>query len=169
VAKEYLAKFTFGDDVTDAVAKTTGDHLKLGVHFREYVEKKMYPEATLANIYRKILKRIFPVKPEVFAAVCESDFRGRSLPDVDTMEYAPGRLFFEIIKKYKLDEAPTKPLVGGADIIQLAAELGIQIKPGPIFGDIIDEIEAMRDRGEIQERGEALNELKKIIERYKNT
>ena len=169
LVKEYLAQFTFGDYVTDAVAKITGDHLKLGVHFREYAEKKMYAEATLANIYRKILKRIFPVRPEVFAAVCESDFRGRSLPEVDTVEYAPGTLFFEIIQKYKLDEEPTKPLIGGSDIIELATELHLDIKPGPVFGDIIDEVEAMRDRGEVREREEALSELKKIVERFKNT
>jgi hypothetical protein len=109
------------------------------------------------NSTRKLLKRIHPVSWRILLAISESDYRGRTLPGVDTEPYIAGERMREAIRSAKLDEAPTKPLISGSDLIPLGVE------PGAKMGEIIKQVEAARDAGEISSRKDALEFIKKLV------
>lgn len=155
-AKELLAKWTFGQSALEAAVVSTREHLKPGMLLMQ-VEKRQTNAEQYVNSVRKLLKRIHPVSWRILLAIAEADYRGRALPDVETGLYPAGEYMTRIIREHKLDEAPTKPLIAGSDLLPLGVE------PGPAMGVIIKQIEKARDAGEIKTRDEALVLAKKLI------
>jgi tRNA nucleotidyltransferase (CCA-adding enzyme) len=154
--KSLLAKWTFGQTAMEAALASAKEHLKPGM-LSMTIDKGQVNEEQYTNSVRKLIKRIHPVSWRVLLAISEADYRGRTLPGVDTEPYAAGGRMRDVIEKYKLDEAPTKALISGSDLIPLGVE------PGPNMGEIIKQIEAARDAGEIKTREEALALANKLI------
>lgn len=154
--KSLLAKWAFGQTAMDAALASAKEHLKPGM-LSMTIEKGQMNEEQYVNSVRKLIKRIHPVSWRVLLAISEADYRGRTLPGVDTEPYVAGGRMRDVIEKYKLDEAPTKPLISGSDLIPLGVE------PGIGMGEIIKQIEVARDAGEIKSREEALALANKLI------
>lgn len=161
--KQLVARLSFGEEILDAAIAVARDHLKPGQHYREFMEKKSIDEKTYANIIRRLIKRIHPTSWQVLVACSESDFRGRTLPGVDTGVYKPGETMAKIIEKYKLDTIAQENLIRGKDIFALAEQLGIPVTAGPKFGQYIKQIEALRDSQKISTKQEALEELARYL------
>lgn len=165
IAKQLISRFSFGEHIATAGENMAAEHLKPGMLYTHLMKKELN-EKQYSNAVRKLLKRIHPISYRVLIAVSESDFRGRGLQGVDTDKYLQGELFTKIITENKLDQEPTKPLIGGQDIIEIAKELGKDIRPGKIFKEIILEVEELRDEDIIETREQAIIELKKIINKF---
>lgn len=106
-------------------------------------------EEKYVNAVRKLLKRIEPLPWHVYLAVSEADHLGRGLPDSRPQSYEAGELFAATAEKI-LTTAEHKPLILGRDL----EELGI--KPGPLMGRLLAEVERLRDEGKITTREQAL-------------
>lgn len=148
-AKQLLGRFMFGEDVERAAVAAARDHLKPGMLHRAW-EKEEMDDEQYANALRKWLKRSLPISWRVLLAASESDYRGRTLPGVQTGPYPAGEHAAKVIKERGLDKEAAKPLIQGRDLIALG------LKPGPVFSRIIDKIEHARDEGRIKTREEAL-------------
>jgi len=131
-------------------------HLSPGSLYYALERGELDPRAYV-NAVRKVLKRIHPVRWQVLLAACEGDWRGRAIPGVETLPYAPGLSFARAVESERLDESPPVPLVLGRDVLALG------VPPGPEVGRIIRDIEDARDRGEIVTRDEALDRLHRIV------
>ena len=162
-----LERMNFGEAAVHAAETIAAEHLKPGTLNRSHKKEPGTPgsldEKQYVNAVRKLLKRIHPVSWRVMAAASEADHRGRAIPGVDRNPYEAGLFFAEMVLKHRLDEAPVAALVRGADILDFAKELGIKIKPGPRFGELIKKVETARDAGEITTREEGLTLLKRLI------
>lgn len=154
--KLLLAKWTFGQAALEAALASAKEHLKPGM-LSMTVDKGQMNEEQYVNSVRKLLKRIHPISWRILLAIAESDYRGRTIPGVDTEPYLAGERMRQTIRTFKLDEAPTKPLISGSDLIPLG------VKPGPGMGEIIKKIETARDAGEIKTREEALEMATNIL------
>jgi tRNA nucleotidyltransferase (CCA-adding enzyme) len=157
-ARAVLSRLAFGDDAECAVLAIVRWHLSPGSLFYA-LERGELDERAYANAVRKVLKRIHPVRWQVLVAVCEADWRGRAIPGVDSMRFDPGLRFATAVENEKLGLAPPTPLVSGRDVLALG------VAPGPEVGRLMRAIEEARDRGEIGERGEALDLLRSLIEK----
>lgn len=157
-ARAVLSRMTFGEDTERAVLAIVRWHLSPGsLHYAR--ERGEMDERAYVNAVRKVLKRIHPVRWPVLIAACEGDWRGRGLPGVDELPFDPGRRFAEAVAAGGLDVAPEMPLVLGRDVLALG------VAPGPEVGRLIAEVEAARDRGEIERREEALDLLQELARR----
>ncbi|QQR61341.1 HD domain-containing protein [Candidatus Uhrbacteria bacterium] len=154
--KLLLAKWTFGQAALEAALASAKEHLKPGM-LSMTVDKGQMNEEQYVNSVRKLLKRIHPISWRILLAIAESDYRGRTIPGVDTEPYLAGERMRQTIRTFKLDEAPTKPLISGSDLIPLG------VKPGPGMGEIIKKVETARDAGEIKTREEALEMATNIL------
>ncbi|MCK9361473.1 HD domain-containing protein [Patescibacteria group bacterium] len=147
--ESFLARFAFGENISHAAIICAKEHLKPGMLMRQLVNKKELTEETYANAVRKLLKRIEPLPWRVYLAVSESDHLGRGLPDSRPQSYEAGDLFAKTVEKI-LNAAEHKPLLYGRDLEALG------IKPGPLMGRLIAEVERLRDEGIIKTREQAL-------------
>lgn len=155
-ARAFLGRLSFGEHVMRAVIAITRDHLKPGMLSKQ-LDQGTLTETSYSNAVRKLVKRIYPVSWRVFLAVCEADYRGRSIPGANTEPYSYGNRFSDAVKRHRLDDEPTKPLVQGRDIVALG------VPAGPRVGALIEDIERLRDEGTILTREEALAEAKRLI------
>lgn len=153
--RSLLARWTFGSDVEEAVVLIVKDHLKPGMLLRELETGRMNEEQYL-NAVRRLLKRVYPVDWRTFLAACESDWRGRGLPEVKEDYYPAGERFAQAVRDGHLDAAPANSLLRGDDLIALG------VQPGPEMGRIIRETEEARDRGEVKTKEEALRLAKQL-------
>jgi len=157
-ARAVLDRLTFGEDAERAVAAIVRWHLSPGSLFYARERGEMDDRAYV-NAVRKVLKRIHPVRWQVLLAACEADWRGRGIPGVGTLAFEPGRRFADAVTEERLDVDPVKPLVQGRDVLELG------VAAGPEVGRLIAMIEEARDRGEIRERQEALELLRRAVGR----
>jgi len=155
--KSLLKKWDFGHSAFTAAIVAAKEHLKPGMLSMQ-VDQGHMTEEQYVNAIRKLIKRIYPVSWKILLAVAESDYRGRTIPGVETELYVAGQRMRNAISEYKLDEAPTKPLLMGSDLIALGVE------PGPRMGEIIKRIEEARDAGTITTREEALRAMKELVD-----
>jgi tRNA nucleotidyltransferase (CCA-adding enzyme) len=155
-ARAVLDRLTFGEDAERAVAAIVRWHLSPGSLFYARERGEMDDRA-YTNAVRKVLKRIHPVRWPVLLAACEADWRGRGVPGVATLTFDPGLRFAEAVATERLDLDPIKPLVQGRDVLELG------LTAGPEIGRLIALVEQARDRGEIRERAEALELLRRIV------
>jgi tRNA nucleotidyltransferase (CCA-adding enzyme) len=155
--KSLMKKWDFGQEALQVALVSAKEHLKPGMLSMQ-IDKGQMNEEQYVNSVRKLLKRIHPVSWRILLAISESDYRGRTLPGVDTEPYIAGERMRKAILEYKLDEAPTKPLLSGSDLLPLGVE------PGPRMGEIIKQIESARDEGTIKSHEDAVEFAKKLIE-----
>lgn len=155
-AKIFVKRFTFGDKVEEAAVSSSKDHLKPGMFQMQWEAKKMTDDQ-YANAIRKWLKRNYQVNWKVLLAISEADYRGRTLPGVQTDPYQAAIHAKRVILEHGLDQTAAKPLIQGRDLIELG------LKPGPLFGQIIERVEGARDEGEIKTHEEALELAKQMI------
>ncbi|MEK7115944.1 MAG: HD domain-containing protein [Patescibacteria group bacterium] len=146
-----LGRLSFGDHILHAAVAIVKDHLKPGMLSIQR-ENGALTDTTYANAIRKLLKRIHPTSWCVLVAASEADYRGRGIPGSSTEPYAHGNLLAETVQRYRLDEAPTQPLIQGRDLLALG------MTPGPSMGKLIAHIEKLRDAGTLTTREEALLE-----------
>jgi len=157
-ASALLSRLTFGEDAERAALAIVRWHLSPGSLFYAW-ERGELDERAYVNAVRKVLKRIHPVRWPVLLAACEGDWRGRGIAGVEAMPFDPGTRFAEAVLSERLDLAPTTPLVLGRDVLALG------VAPGPEVGRLVREIEEARDRGEIEERDEALALLRSLAQK----
>lgn len=153
--KSLLARWTFGADVEASVIAIVKDHLKPGMLLRERERGRM-TEEQYVNAVRRVLKRIHPLHWKAYLAACEADSRGRSIPGIQEAPWQAGDLFAKAVETHHLDDAPTKPLLRGEDLLTLGYDPGIEM------GQIIRDVEDARDRGEVKTREEGLAFVRKI-------
>lgn len=159
--REMCARLTFAARDVDAAATVAKMHLQPGMLFRA-LETQKITEKAYVNAVRKAVKRLGETSWRVLLAASESDFRGRALPGVDAAPYGPGLRFAETVVAHGLDQEAKKTLLQGRDLI---AELGLVASKqnGPLFGKIIDAIEAARDEGTIETREQAVELAKTML------
>jgi len=155
-ASALLSRLTFGEEAERAALAIVRWHLSPGALFYA-LERGELDDRSYANAVRKLLKRIHPVRWPVLLAACEGDWRGRGLPGIETMPFAPGSRFAQVIAAERLDVAPATPLILGRDVLALG------VMPGPDVGRFVRAVEDARDRGDIKERAEALEMLKRLV------
>jgi len=151
----FLARFSFGARVTEAVLASVLEHLKPGQLFFS----RQKGEITLErydNAVRKLLKRHPSVPWKVILAVAEADFRGRDLPEA-TGHYQAAEWFTRSILDQGLDTEPIQPLLRGEDLEALG------VLPGKRMGVLLQLIEDERDHGLIKTKEEALQRIKKEV------
>ncbi len=156
-ARALLGRLTFGDEALQAALALTRWHLAPYAYYRSLGRGEMDRRA-YTNAIRRVLKRIHPVSWRVLLALAEADWRGRTLPDADG-PFPAGDSWRETILENGLDREPEKPLVQGRDVLALG------IAPGPRVGELVDAIEDARDRGEVVTREQALELLRRLVER----
>ncbi|MBU1034535.1 MAG: HD domain-containing protein [Patescibacteria group bacterium] len=149
-----LNRWTFGSDALQAAQAIAAEHLKPTMLYFSKLKGQMTDEQ-YTNAVRRLLKRIAPLSYDVFLTAAEADSRGRGLPDTDKEIHAPCDMMREVIKREGLDGSAMKPLLQGMDLIELG------FSPGPKMGELIADIEAARDRGEIKTKEEALERVRK--------
>ncbi len=142
-----------GDDVEAAVA-VAKMHLQPGMLSRALETGKITDKAYI-NAVRKVVKRLGKTSWRVLLAASEADFRGRTIPGVDTAPYTPGLTFAKTVIDHELDKEALKPLLQGRDLI---TEFGLipSKTNGPLFGKIISAVEAARDEGKVETREQAI-------------
>lgn len=154
--KMLFNRWAFSHDVEIASIAATTQHLKPSMLYLQKA-KGTLSEEQYVNALRKLVKRIYPVSWRVLIAVAEADFRGRAIPGADTDPYLYGADFEKTILANHLDEEPTKPLIQGRDLLDRG------VKPGKKMGEVIREIEHLRDEGKIKTREEALARLDHLL------
>ncbi len=97
-----------------------------------------------ANDARRTLKRIQPATPESYEAWLS--ILGRE---------GEGREFLTLVRENGLN---AQGLLQGRDLIEL-----FQLKPGPKFKEVLDAVEAARDRAEIETREQAIELAKTLL------
>jgi tRNA nucleotidyltransferase (CCA-adding enzyme) len=155
-------RLSYSKAIEDAVKMVASEHLKPSQHYRSLQEGKI-DEKQYANILRRMIRNMRPLSPRVLAACSESDSRGRALPDAATKPYDIGLTMLRVITEQKLDAEAQKDLINGRDVIDIAAKLGVAVKPGPEFGRFIKAIGVLRDAGEIETREQALTQLEELL------
>lgn len=154
--RTFLGRLAFGEHVEQTAVAIAKDHLKPGMLYIQR-EKGTLDEGAYTNAVRKLLKRIHPTSWRVLLAASEADYRGRAIPGFDMGPYAHGEMLAATVAAFKLDEAPTQPLIQGRDLLARG------MTPGPEIGKTIARIEARRDAGEIRTREEALERLPEFL------
>ncbi len=153
--RAFFARFCFGARLEEAAVSIVKTHLQPGMLYIQR-EKQMIPEEGYRNGVRKLLKKILPTPWTLLLAVSEADFRGRTLPQ-RFGPYPYGEFFAKTVSEYQLDQAARTPLVQGADILARG------VAAGPRVGELMAQIEALRDEGKIKTREEALMTLEQLL------
>ncbi|HVQ34888.1 MAG TPA: HD domain-containing protein [Candidatus Bathyarchaeia archaeon] len=155
-AAAVLDRWAFGEEIGRAVLAIVRWHLLPGSLFYAR-ERGELDDRSYANAVRKAVKRVHPVRPAVLLAACEADWRGRALPGIDAMPFAPGTLFADAVAAGGFDKAPVTPLVQGRDVLALG------VPAGPEVGRLISKVEAARDRGDLETREQAVELLRRLV------
>lgn len=155
--KSLLNKWDFGQSALAAALVSTREHLKAGMLSMQ-IDKQQMTEEQYVNSVRKLLKRIYPVSWKILLVISESDYRGRTIPGVDTEPYLAGDRLRSAILQHRLDEAPTKPLLSGSDLLSFG------IQPGPLMGQFIRAVENARDQGTIKTHEDALSLVEALLQ-----
>jgi tRNA nucleotidyltransferase (CCA-adding enzyme) len=156
--KELLERWTFGQVIEHGTIMCVREHLKPGMLQREF-EHGMLDEKKYTNAVRTLLRRIAPTSWRVLLAVAEADWRGRGLTNVEAETYPYAEHFSRAVASGQLEDPLLKTLLHGRDVLALG------VQPGPRVGELIQQIEAARDRGEIETKEQALETLRQLIER----
>ncbi len=163
--RKMLARLQFGDLTAQAMRNIVEEYRTIeSIHqVSQFAEgdDTFLSEKAAANALRLLLKRVSPTSARVLLAVAEAKARSRSFAGLNHSSYEPGHWATHLIEKYHLDVDPTKPLLQGRDLFEMAKTLGITFKSGPLMGQLIKKIETMRDEGIVWTRDEALEALRK--------
>lgn len=153
-ARALLVRWTFSQDACDAAYAAVAEHLKPAMLWRE-VQKGALTPRQYENAIRRLIQRIAPIDWRILLAVAEADWLGRgiSLKTEELLSY--GEAFVDAVNALEA-RAELGPVVYGRDV------LACGVPAGPRVGEILKEIEAARDRGDISTREEAIALLKKI-------
>lgn len=157
--KELLARWSFSQVIEHGTIMCVREHLKPGMLQREF-EHGMLDEKKYTNAVRTLLRRIAPTSWRVLLAVAEADWRGRGLTNVEMEHYPYAEHFSQAVALGQLEDPSLKTLLHGRDILNLG------VQPGPRVGELIQQIEAARDRGEIETKEQALEMLRLLIEHF---
>jgi tRNA nucleotidyltransferase (CCA-adding enzyme) len=155
-AKSLLARWSFSKRDEQAALAAVTRHLSPGSHLRS-MQKGEITETQLINITRRMIRRIHPVSWKVLICVAEADTRGRNTDDAEPHAREIRETYERIIREHLKEE--TTPLLQGNDLVNLG------FVPGPVFGTIIEAVEAERDAGRISTKEDALDFVRK---RYLN-
>lgn len=161
--KSMLSRFDIGDDALRAVMDIVGEFQKPIIWYAANVEEKTLDEKHYINEVRKLIKRIHPCSWRVLLAVSEASVSTRTTNLTNADSFEAGKYFSDIVEQNQLDVSPVATLVRGSEIVSIAKELGVKIKPGPIFGELIRKVEAARDDGEITTHEEGLAKLREFL------
>lgn len=150
-------KWTFNASIIYAARMIALNHLRPGELFIKEQKGELAEEA-YANAIRKLLKRVFPLSWKVLLIAAEADYRGRTLPEVQTGPYTHGDRFRALIAHYNLDETARTPLLYGRELME-----EFKLKPGKYLGELLHTVENMRDEGKIKTKQEALTYIKELL------
>ncbi len=159
--REMCKRLSFGGDDVEAVVAIAKMHLQPGMLYRALETGKITDKAYV-NAVRKVVKRLGKTSWRILLAASEADFRGRTIPGVDTAPYTPGLTFAKTVIDHGLDKEALKPLMQGRDLI---TEFGLVPSKtnGPLFGRIISAVEAARDEGKIETREQAIELARNML------
>lgn len=145
-ARAWFERHCFGEGVELAVLDCVGKHMRPMQLVREMESGKMSPSQQV-NALRRLIRDLAQVEWPVFLTLCEADQRGRALPVV---EYAPARIFEEILREHPVLAMARAELLRGRDLLALG------VPPGKAVGQWIERVERARDEGEVATSEEAL-------------
>ena len=145
--REFFAKFTFSNETIEAVCGCVAEHLAPPILYQE-LENGRLVEKSYQNAVRKVLRKIAPTSWKILLAVSEADIKGQG-PVAAAEEFIEGIPFTNAALAIE-KAAACKPLIQGRDLIELG------LKPGPQFGELIGEVERLRDEGKISSKDEAI-------------
>ena len=145
-ARRWFARHSFGEAIELAVLDCVAKHMRPMQLVREMERGSLSPSQQV-NALRRLIRDVAHVEWSTFLTLCEADQRGRALP---VGEYAPARVFGEILREQPVLEMARQNLLRGRDLLALG------IPPGPAVGDWIARVETARDEGEVTTREEAL-------------
>ncbi len=162
-----LSRHTFGEDVVHAAETIAAEHLKPGMLYASLMKgdktSGAMTEKSYTNAVRKLLRRIHPLSWRVLVAASEADSRGRGNAIGWDEPYAAGARFAAAVEQNQLGTDPVGKLVRGEDILSIAKEEDVKIKPGKIFGTLITAVEAARDAGTVTTKEEGLALLRQLF------
>lgn len=161
-ARQFLSRFTFGDNLTEKIAKLVLFHLQPSIIERHFSRGAISKVESL-NMVRKIVRDLAPAGVEELLALGESDVRGRAIKENQTGPYLAGEHFRLLFKELEQTSGALAPLVGGAEIIAIALELGRRAEPGAWIGRMIKKVEGERDLGTLSTVDEAREFVRKEL------
>ncbi len=144
----FFERLAFSEHLQRTAVCIAKDHLKPDALFRD-LQKGLLSPVQYRNLVRRLLKRLGTVPWRVFLAGSEADFRGRTLPNVDTKPYVPGDVFANAIVEYGIDKEAKTPILQGRDLLELG------FPAGKLLGQIMKDVEMQRDAGTLSTREEA--------------
>ncbi len=167
-AKELCKRLSFGQDITKAVVDIAEFHLQPAELYKAYEKhlkdiKGGMDEKSYTNAVRRLIGKLGKTSWKVLLAAAESDSRGRTVPGCDVDPYLPGEKMAQLVDEHKLDTEGKKKLIGGDEVVLIAKELGLEVKPGPEFGRYINTVEHLRDLQEVSTKEEAIEKLREIM------
>jgi tRNA nucleotidyltransferase (CCA-adding enzyme) len=149
-AREMLDRIEIHSRSRHVIIACVERHLLAATLYQSYMNGSI-EDRGYANAVRKVLRHIGPDKMDVFLTVAEADHRGRTTQEASDEHYRPAIKFREVASKHGCLEESRTQLITGKDLISMG------LKPAPIFGEIQQRIEALRDEGVIATKSEALS------------
>lgn len=158
--KSFLAKFTFGKRINDAVHIVLANCDRPADIFLKYHDKKI-PKKEMINEVRKLCRDILPITIDTLLIVYGAIQQKESQQIDETCQW-----FSSFIKKHNIDSLVAQALVSGSDILDFAKKFDAQDRflPGPIFGELLQKVEEARDRADIETPHEARAYLEQLMQ-----
>ena len=151
--RAFLARLHFPAICLRTALIATSLHLRPGQLESDF-ERGNLDEKRYANAVRRVLRSMSGVHWRVVLAVVEADLSGRSTSDAREHADRVVRRFRSSVERFDLERQVREPLLRGSDLLALG------LPSGPEVGNWIERVEALRDRGELETRDQALDWLR---------
>ncbi|MFH1089168.1 MAG: HD domain-containing protein [Candidatus Uhrbacteria bacterium] len=160
LAKSFLRRFKYSGDIVKKVSTVVLEHRSPPRLLKKLTIKEIDDRRYIGEV-ADLLRRLGEVKLSVFLTVCEADFRGKKQAGA----FEAGQKLKKTIHDYRLSN---RPLLLGRDILQIWSQLQ-KDRPlaGRRIGEYLKKVNEHQRLGEILNKREALEFLKKIISRVK--
>jgi len=147
LTKSFMYRLTSEHDFIESILPLVKHHLKPSQFYKNGAKNKAIRRlATKVNI-------------EELVIVAKADFLGRTTKESLEGNYKAGEWLLEKAKSLKVQSKPLDNLLQGRDLMDLGLE------PSPEFKMILDEVYELQMEGNICTKEEALNYVKKYIEK----
>jgi len=145
--KSFMYRLTSEHDFIESILPLVKHHLK---------PSQFYAQGAKSAAVRRLATK---VNIEELVVVAKADFLGRTTQESLHGDYEAGEWLLEKAKALKVQNKPLDKLLQGRDLINLGLE------PSPEFKVILDEVYELQMDGDICTKEEALEYVKKYIEK----
>lgn len=152
ITKGFLTRLRFGDRFNKLVLLLVKEHLRPG-----FLANENPP--TRRAIYR-FLRDTGEAAPEVLLLSLADRLAARGPAATRELDQRHQETVHLLMEEYfrRREEKPLSPLVTGDDLMQT-----LNLKPGPLIGQLLERIREAQDEGKVVSKGDALRLVKKYL------